>query len=73
MFIPRVVFWVFDVVLEMIFVFAMCSGRPCAVVAVVRSSCMVVVCSSEWLMKRMSFSNLGLERFALRSFSFGKV
>ena len=34
----------FDVVLETTFVFVECSCRPCAVVAVVMSSSMVVVC-----------------------------
>ena len=45
----RIVFFLcFDAVLEMIFVFVACSCGPCAVVAVVRSSGMVVVCLSRW-------------------------
>ena len=55
----------FDVVLEMIWVFVGWSCRPCTVVTVVRSSSMVVVCFSEPLMRRMSSANLWLERFVL--------
>ena len=49
----------------MIFVFVVCSWRPCAVVAVVKSSCMVVLRLSELMMRR----NLTLERFVSRSCS----
>ena len=42
-----------------------CRSRPCASVAVVKSSGMVVVCLSEPLMRRMSSANLRLERFVL--------
>ena len=59
----------FDVVLEMIWVFVGWSCGPCAVVAVVRSSSMVVVCFSEPLMRRMSSAYLRLERFVLGSCS----
>ena len=48
----------FDVVLEMIWVFVGWSCRPCAAVAVVRSSSMVVVCFSEPPMRRTSSANL---------------
>ena len=56
----------FDFVLEMIFVFLGCRCRPCAAVAVVKSSSMVVVCFSEPLMRRMSSDNLSLERLTPR-------
>ena len=49
----------------MVWVFVVWSCRPCAVVAVVRSSSMVVVCSSEPLMRRMSSANLTMERSVL--------
>ena len=42
------------------------SCRPCAVLAVVRSSSMVVVCLSKLLMKRMSSTNPKMEKFASR-------
>ena len=55
--------WVFRVTLtpawgSCFFLFLMESRRPCAVVAVVKSSSMVVVCFSELLMRRMSSANL---------------
>ena len=59
----------FDVVLEMNFDFVEYWKRPCAVVAVVRSSSMVVVCLSEPLMRRMSSANQRLERFVSGSCS----
>ena len=46
-----------------------CSSKPCALVAVVRSSSTLVVCLSEPLMRRMSSANLRLERFVLVSCS----
>ena len=58
------VFVFFGVVLEMIFVFVGYSRRPCAVLAVVWWSYMVVVCRCEPLMRRMSSANPRLERFA---------
>ena len=48
----------FDVVLEIFSFFVGCSCRPCAVVAVVRSSSMVIVCLSESLMRNMSSCEL---------------
>ena len=57
----------FSVVLEMIWVFVEWSCKPCAVVAVVRLSDMVVVCFSEPPMRRMSSANLRLEGFVLGS------
>ena len=42
---------------------------PCAVVAVLSSSSMLVVCFIEPLMKRMSSANLSLEGFVLGSCS----
>ena len=59
----------FNVVLEMIFVFVTWSCWPCAVVAVVRSSSMVVVCFIELLMRKMSSANVRLERFVSGSCS----
>ena len=46
-----------------------CCCRPCAVVAVVRSSSMVVLCLSEQLLRRMSSANLIFERFVSGSYS----
>ena len=65
MFIPKtatvLILMCFDVVSEMTSVFVDCSCKSYAVVAVARSSCMVVVCFSE--LRRMSCANLRLERF----------
>ena len=62
MFIPCTVamlfFRAFQVALVMMFVFAGCCCKQCAVVAVVRSSSMVVLCLSGLL---MSSANLGWE------------
>ena len=45
----------------------MCCFKRCAVVAVVTSSSMLVVCFSEPLMRRTSSANLRLGRFTSRS------
>ena len=58
----RITFLGFDVVLKMCF-FVGCRCKPCAVVAVVTCSGIVVVCMSEPLMRRMSSANLRFERF----------
>ena len=46
------VFLFLDVVLDVIFVFAGCSCSPCAVVAVLKSFNMVVVCFTEPVTKK---------------------
>ena len=64
LFLPR-----FDLVLEVFLVFVRWNYTPCAVVAVVRLSSVVVVCLSEPLMTRMSPAKLRLERFVSGSCS----